>query len=405
MPETTAKIEISPLRAIALSRDQLASLRSIQQLLNNLNVGQVVSAQLITEVVNQEAKAYLSIQDTRIELANEQLANIPKSLTKTNADQLTVRVVAISGEQLSLKVLDEQPTAKQAPEQPPAPASDTSIDAVKLLQLIEQINPALAANSKITKEIIDQVQQQLKSVNTQANTAKNDAQVEVRGNLKPLISSSRNVINADNLVPLQPNDNNINIKQNTENASTGASQNDSSLIALKNQQNTTTIANPNTTKLSEIYPKQDLLATVIKQSPITDKAPIQATADGINNLNQLPSSTEQKNISTLQSPIQPQQQSTVGDKTLSQAIDNGSSSKTTDSMIFSGSTLGTVNNTTDRNSGSVTEAVIANGKLRQNDGQQSAPISTTNNATAGTTANGFKAPEIRIPIEIFVIKV
>ena len=156
MNQVAASLEISPLRAIALSQDLLASYKAIQQLLNTLQVGQVVEVTVQTEVINRVERAILLIESTPVIVSNEQLAKLP---TQTG-QVVQLQVESINGEQLVLKpipnnVVSSTPELTQIEQPKPTPV-EVAIDTTKLLNLIEQINPdkkAQAAIAELATEI------------------------------------------------------------------------------------------------------------------------------------------------------------------------------------------------------------------------------------------------------------
>ncbi|MEL0035329.1 MAG: flagellar hook-length control protein FliK [Gammaproteobacteria bacterium] len=142
MNQITASLEISPIRAIALSQDLLASYKAIQQLLNTLQVGQVVEATVQTEVINRAERALLIIQDTPVIVADEQLAK----LSVQGGDKVLLQVESLNGDQLVLKPApidaNVAPVSEVvASEQPNSRPAEVVINTTKLLNLIEQINP------------------------------------------------------------------------------------------------------------------------------------------------------------------------------------------------------------------------------------------------------------------------
>ncbi len=160
MSQLPVNLEISPLKAIALSQDQLASLKAVQQLLNSLVPGQVVEAQLVVEEINNRTNAVLIIQDTRLVLGNDQLDAV-----RPDADnKLMLQVVAISGEQLQVEVIRDS-AAQNAPlSRSPELVSDIQavperlIDTTKLIALIQQVNPDFNSSSETTQALMNYIQ-------------------------------------------------------------------------------------------------------------------------------------------------------------------------------------------------------------------------------------------------------
>lgn len=173
MNQITASLEISPIRAIALSQDLLASYKAIQQLLNTLQVGQVVEATVQTEVINRAERALLIIQDTPVIVADEQLAKLPVQ----GGDKVLLQVESLNGDQLVLKPApidaNVAPVSEiVASEQPNSRPADVAIDTAKLLNLIEQINP----DKKIMAAIVE-----MADVVIPANTSNNTYTTQTSG--------------------------------------------------------------------------------------------------------------------------------------------------------------------------------------------------------------------------------
>ena len=152
MNQITASLEISPIRAIALSQDLLASYKAIQQLLNTLQVGQVVEATVQTEVINRAERALLIIQDTPVIVADEQLAK----LSVQGGEKVLLQVESLNGDQLVLKPAPIDANVAPVSEvvasvQPNSRPADVAIDTAKLLNLIEQINPDKKAMAAIVE--------------------------------------------------------------------------------------------------------------------------------------------------------------------------------------------------------------------------------------------------------------
>ena len=157
MSQVPVNLEISTLKSIALSQDQLASLKSMQQLINTLRAGEIVAAKLLIEELNNQLRPVLVVNNSRVVVADDQLQNLPE---KADAN-LLLRVVEVSSDRLVLKVEPDanvalRPTTESLPAKEglsdrDKPIPERLIDTSKLLQLIQTINPTFSETSGVNQ--------------------------------------------------------------------------------------------------------------------------------------------------------------------------------------------------------------------------------------------------------------
>ncbi len=277
MNQITASLEISPIRAIALSQDLLASYKAIQQLLNTLQVGQVVEATVQTEVINRAERALLIIQDTPVIVADEQLAKLPVQ----GGDKVLLQVESLNGDQLVLKPApidaNVAPVSEVvASEQPNSRPADVVIDTTKLLNLIEQINP----DKKVMAAIVE-----MADVVSPTNTSNSTYTTQTTG------TSAENT---------------------AQQASSRANPDSATVRANLIQAQTTTA--PDEANLNKTTPDKTAPIKISTQPPVSDKA--QVVQDGKSVRANLPPnirlSSDQPDLNTIRSEIHNDNRANIG---------------------------------------------------------------------------------------------
>ena len=299
MNNVTASLEISPLRAIALSQDLLASYKAIQQLLNTLTVGQIVEATVQSNLVNRAEQALLLIENTPVIVSNEQLDKLTTEIGQkvalqvelVNAEQLVLRPVPVV---LPETITERSNNVEQLAQTTPK-AADVTIDTTKLINLIEQINPDKKAQAAIAALATDNSPNQLvSSINSNSSAQPN--QTEQSSRPTNIVATERAATKMTEVLARQIV---INSKRQSSQTNT---QNTNLTSSPREPKSSAKIPVPQTTNQSE-YSRTGAQSTEIKYAVPQRLTTAQSKApqsDGYSNTQNAVTSSDTKQIETPQ---------------------------------------------------------------------------------------------------------